>query len=98
MAGSGLVEGALRISKAMVSKAVAYEDRRRLVKGLVHGRASPADVVVIHCGEVVMHERVAMHAFERAGSLERGLLIDPEQRADCIKRKGRSRLPPPNTA
>ena len=26
-----------------------------------------------------MHERVAMHAFERASSVERGLLIDPEQ-------------------
>ena len=99
MVGSGLVEGAPRISKAMVSKRVAGEDRGRLVKGLVHGRAAPAQVVVIHRRQIVMHERVAMHAFERASGVERGLLAHAEQVcATASGEKGRSRLPPPSTA
>ena len=88
MAGSGLVEGAAEDLEGDGEQAVAYEDRRRLVKGLVHGRTSPAHVVVVHGGEVVMHERVAMHAFERASSVERGLLIDPEQLCRLHQEKG----------
>ena len=50
---------------------VAGEDGGRLVEGLVGGGLAPPQVVVIHGGQVVMHQRIAMHAFERRAGPER---------------------------
>ena len=45
---------------------VAGKDGGRLVEGDMQGRAAAADGVVVHRRQIVMHQRVAMHAFERA--------------------------------
>ncbi len=50
---------------------VAGEDRGRLVEGLVHGRPPAAQVVIIHGRQVVMHQRIAMQAFERSAGQQR---------------------------
>jgi hypothetical protein len=44
---------------------VARQDRGRLVERLVRGRPSAPKIVIVHRRQVVMRERVAMHAFER---------------------------------
>ena len=46
-------------------KRVAGEDGGRLIESDVKGRASAADGVIVHGRQIVMHERVAMDAFER---------------------------------
>ena len=42
-------------------------------------RAPAADGIVVHGRQIVMHQRVAMDAFERAGGIERGFLLHAEQ-------------------
>ena len=44
---------------------VSRQDRGRLVKGAVHGGPPAAQVVVIHGRQIVMHQGIAMDAFER---------------------------------
>ena len=58
---------------------VAYENGGRLVIGLVHGRAAAADVVVVHRGQVVVHEAVGVDALQRAGGAENGPFFHVEQ-------------------
>ena len=60
-------------------QAVAGQDRRRLVEGLVHGRLAAPDVVVVHRRQVVMDQRIAVHAFQRRGHPQRGLAAAAEQ-------------------
>ena len=49
---------------------VAGEDRGPLVVGLVQRRLAAPQVVVVHGGEVVVHQRVAMHALDCGGDVE----------------------------
>ena len=58
---------------------VAGEDRGRLVEGLVHGRPPAAQIVVVHRRQVVMDERIAMHAFDRRAGLQGADLSDIEK-------------------
>ena len=67
---------------------IARKDRGRLVEGDMH-RGSPASRrVVVHGGQVVMHERIAMDAFERAGCVERARLLHPEQARGLDEQEG----------
>ena len=70
-AGSGWVCVRDRMSKAKVKQAVAGEDRGRLVECLVRGRLAAPQVVIVHGRQVVVHQRVAMHAFERRAGHQR---------------------------
>ena len=54
-------------------KAVAGEDRGGLVVFAMRGRLAPAQFVIIHGRQIVMHQRVAMHAFERRARHQRVL-------------------------
>ena len=58
---------------------VAGQDRGRLVEGEVQGRAAAAHRVVVHRRQIVMHQRVAMDAFERAGGGQRVGLVHAKQ-------------------
>ena len=58
---------------------VAGQDRGPLVEGLVHGGPAAAQVVVVHGGQVVVHQRVAVHALESRGGRQRGLARHAEQ-------------------
>ena len=60
-------------------QAVADEDRGGLVVGLVGRRASPAHVVVVHRGQVVVDQRVAVDHFQRAGGTQHAVAADTEE-------------------
>ena len=68
---------------------VAGEDRGRLVERLVHGRPAAAQVVVVHGGQIVMHQRVTVQAFERGAG---------QQRAARARRRTARRSRPAGTA
>src|SRR5262249_38030608 len=69
-------------------QSIAGKDRRRLVEGDMHCGPSAAQRIVVHGWQIVMHERVAMDAFERAGCGKRVVLAHPESdtRGDEQKR------------
>ncbi len=52
---------------------VAGKDRGRFVEGLVHRRLAATQVVVVHRRQVVMDQRIAVHAFERRRDAKRRL-------------------------
>ena len=60
-------------------KRVAGKDRGRLAERDMRRGAAAPDRIVIHGGKIVMHQRVAMHAFERGAGVERILLRHAEQ-------------------
>ncbi len=71
-----------RIGKDLESQrqqSIACKDRGRLVERLVHRRAPPPQIVVVHRGEVIMDQGIAMHAFQRAGRVQRLLHAHAEQ-------------------
>ena len=69
-------------------KPVTREDRGRVVEGLVHGRLATPQLVVVHGRQVVVHQRIAMDAFER-GTRHQGMLArNPEQRRALHHQEG----------
>src|SRR5579872_5627398 len=44
---------------------VARQDRRRLIERLVRGRLAPAQIVVVHRRQIVMHQRIAVQHLDR---------------------------------
>jgi hypothetical protein len=50
---------------------VSRQDRSRLVERLVSGRAPSSKVVVVHRGQVVVDQRIAMHALDRRARAQR---------------------------
>ena len=77
---------------------VAGKDGGRLVEGDMQRGAAAADGVVVHRRQIVMHQGVAMHAFERASGGKASSGAMPNIRADSMRRNGRNRLPPPSAA
>ena len=61
-------------------QAVAGEDRGGLVERLVRRRPAAPQIVVVHGGQIVVRERIAMHAFERRAGHQRLLARHIEQR------------------
>ena len=58
---------------------VAGEDGGRLVEGAVHRRLAAAEVVVVHRGQVVMDQRIAMQKLDRRAGAQRPVARAPEQ-------------------
>ena len=56
---------------------IASEDRRPFVEGLVHGRLAPAQIVVVHGGQVVVHQRITVYALDGGRGGERGARTAP---------------------
>ena len=80
-------------------KRIAGKDRGRLAKGDMRRGAAAAGRIVIHGGKIVMHQRIAMHAFKRGAGVKRILLRHAEQsRRFQMSRNGRKRLPLPSAA
>ena len=95
-AGSGCVSRARQNVEGKRQQAVAGEDRGRLVEFLVRGRLPAPQVVIVHRRQIVVHQRIAMHAFERGAGHQR--LRGAARRtgaAVSTTRNGRNRLPPP---
>ena len=64
-AGLGWVSGRDRMSKAKVSRPSPARIAVASSKALCDGRPPAAQLVVVHGRQVVMHQRIAVHAFER---------------------------------
>src|SRR3990170_3550213 len=60
-------------------KGIAGKNGGCLIEGDMERGAATPDGVVVHGGQVVMHQRVAMHAFERASGGKGVLLLDAKQ-------------------
>ena len=58
---------------------VAREDRGRLVEGAVSGGLAAPKVVVVHGGQVIMHERIGVHHLDRCSDPRRAGWRDREQ-------------------
>ena len=67
--GQGRIGGVRLRQKpeGMGQQRVPGQQRRRLVKGLVGRGASPAKVVIVHAGQVVMDEGVGVQALHGDG-------------------------------
>ena len=53
--------------KRLGEQGVAAQDRHALAKNLVAGGPAAAQVVVVHAGQVVVHQRIGVQDFHRAG-------------------------------
>ncbi len=58
---------------------VAGEDRGRIVIGTMQRRTAATQIVVVHRRQVVMDQRIAMHAFERGAGHQPALTRHVEQ-------------------
>ena len=76
---SGCTSGPRHQIEGEGEQAVAGQDRGRLVEGLVRGGAAAAQVVVVHRRQVVVHQRIAVHAFERGAGQQRAVMGGAEQ-------------------
>ena len=77
-------------------QAVAGENCGGLVERLVRGRAAAAEIVVVHGGEVVVDEAVAVDAFDAQAARKGASPAAPSAGAVSMVRNGRRRLPPPS--
>ncbi len=59
---------------------VAGENRGRLVESAVHGRPAAPQLVVVHGRQIVMHQRIAVHALDRRRRAHRLGFRNAEQR------------------
>lgn len=59
---SGIVFG--EDDKRLGEQGIAGEQGRGFIELFVRGRTPPAEVIVVHAGQVVVDERVRVHAFE----------------------------------
>ncbi len=56
---------------------VSRQDCGRLIESLVHGRPPAAQIVIVHRRQVIVSERIAMHAFKRRAGIQRGFIGQP---------------------
>ncbi len=77
---------------------VAHEERGRLVIGLVAGRSTAAQVIIVHRRQIVVHQRVRMYELDGAGGRLDLVLAQPDGASAWQNSSaGRIRLPPPST-
>ena len=105
--GSEWVSGSASTSKARGLQRVAGEDRGRLVEGAVRGGLAAPKVVVVHGGQVVMHQGIGVQHLDRGSDPrragwrdreQRGGLDHEESRAAACRRLARHSASPPQAA
>ena len=67
---------------------IAGQDRRGLIKSAMERRLAAPEFIVIHRGQVVMDERIAVDEFERAARALRLGLVAVEERSRCADEIG----------
>ena len=77
---------------------VAGQDGGGFVEGAVGAGLAAAQIVVVHGGQVVVHQAVGVQHFDAGGDAGGAGLGDAEQAATSTTRKPRRRLPPPRVA
>ena len=69
-----------RMSIGQRQKAVAGQNRRRLVEGAVHRRLAAPQIVIVHGGQIVMDQRIAVHALDGGGCAHGAVAVGIEER------------------
>ncbi|MCY1364086.1 hypothetical protein D9M69_508780 [compost metagenome] len=69
-------------AESQALQAVAGEDRAGFIEFLVGGWLAAAQIVIVHCWQIVMHQRVSVDQFHRTGRTV-GLLGLTAQRLAC---------------
>ena len=78
---------------------IAGEDRGGFVERDMHGRLAAAQCVVVHRGQVVVHERVGVDEFDRRRRARRAQSSSaPNAVPVAYTSNGRMRLPPSSAA
>jgi hypothetical protein len=89
--GLGMGRGIAHDLEGQRQQPVAGQDRGGLVEGLVTGRPAAAQIVVVHGRQVVVHQRIAMHAFQRRPGPQRMIAA----RAQQLRALGQKERPQP---
>ncbi len=58
------------------------------------GGLAPAQVVVVHAGQIVMDQRIGVQHLHPAAQGQRPVRVSPGGRQNSMVRMGRTRLPP----
>lgn len=69
-------------------KRIARQYCRRLVEGLMRCRAAAPQIIVVHCGQIVVHERITMDAFDRRARVQRRFIRQAAQSGALQSEKG----------
>ena len=77
-------------------QSVARQNGGGFVEGAVGGRLSPPQIVIVHRRQVVMDQRIGVHAFDRRAGAHRPAVRAPERARRLDDEKGLSRFPPPS--
>ena len=67
--------------KGVGKKRVSCEDRGRFVESLVNRGFAAPQVIIVHRGQIVMHQRIGMHAFHGRRDAPQRTAIHAEQRS-----------------
>jgi len=76
-------------------QAIAGQRRDRFAINLVIGGTPASQIVVVHAGQIVMHQRIGVDHFDCAGEAQRGLSRAPTASQAASARIGRRRFPRP---
>jgi len=92
--GVGMRVGAREDVEGEGQEPVARQNRGRLVERLVGGRVPAPQIIVVHRRQVVVHQRVTVHTFERRADHQRTFAGHVEQRGDGDHEKRTEALAP----
>ena len=79
-------------------KRIARQHRGRLVEGLLGRGPAAAQIVVVHAGQIVMHQRIGVQGLDGGGRARGPFGLTSNSLALCRTRNGRRRLPPAKMA
>ena len=63
----------------MSEQRIAGEKSRCFIKGFMGGGPTAAKIIVVHAGQVVMHERIGVHTFYGDGGRKGRFIPGPKQ-------------------
>ena len=78
--------------KRIGQQAVAGQDRGGFIKGLVAGRTSPTQIVVVHRRQIVMYQRIAMNHLQSTSCAQNAVALDAEQAGGFDQQEGAQAL------
>ena len=95
ISAEGWVSGSRENLERECQKRIAGEHGGCLVEGHMNGRPSAPEIVVVHAGQIVMHERIGVHRLDRRGHPKRAMR---DQRRTDLRRTQHEKRPQPLAA
>jgi len=77
--GIGMGGGMSQHFEGAGQQGIAGEESGLLIELTMTGRAAPAQIVIIHAGQIIVDQRIAMDHFDRTGDADGGAFGDMEQ-------------------